>query len=200
MDVRAYAEERCKYFRSQAPLLWCPKYKRHAIIPFIDKRRIIGWVARKIDAGKEYAHIKCPNFPSDYMLNQHLRYRYKTVLVVEGAFDALAMRALCTFGNVISRKQINLLNQLKHSGRQIALLPDYKKEEWHSYWRTAKEQGWYLCVPEWPGDDGYSVADYIKDPGDSIKRNGLLYTIEVAMNSITNDYTYAEQILLRRSR
>jgi hypothetical protein len=110
------------------------------------------------------------------------------------------MRALCTFGNVISRKQINLLNQLKHSGRQIALLPDYKKEEWHSYWRTAKEQGWYLCVPEWPGDDGYSVADYIKDPGDSIKRNGLLYTIEVAMNSITNDYTYAEQILLRRSR
>ena len=203
LDVQYYVINRCHYFPSvisKTPLLWCPKYKRHVIIPFIDKRKIIGWIARKIDDGKEYAHIKCPNFPSDYMLNQHLRYAYKTVIVVEGAFDALAMRALCTFGNVISKKQINLLNQLQQAGRRIALLPDFKKDEWKNYWHTAKEQGWYLCVPEWPGDDGYSPVDYIKDPGDSIKRNGLLYTIEVAMNSLTNDYGYAEQILLRRSR
>lgn len=204
--VQDYVVRRCPIFRESErinnhnPFLWSPKFKRYVIIPFIEKQKIIGWIARKIDPGKEYAHVKCPSFPSDYMLNQHLRFAYNAVLVMQGSFDALALRGLCTFGSVISKKQINLLNQLKQAGRKIVLVPDFKEKEWINYLNIAKEQGWYLSVPDIWGADGFSPKDYIKDPGDSIQRHGLLYTVETVMKSISNDYGTAEATLLMRSR
>ncbi len=206
LDAQAYVLKRGSFFKDSphinkhSPLIWSPKYKRYVIIPFIERDKIIGWIARKIDPGNELAHLKCPKFPSDYMLNQTLRYRYPDVLVVEGAFDAMALRALCTFGNVISKKQANLLNQLKASGKRIVLVPDFKKNEWKAYLSAARQHGWFVSAPEWPGDDNYSSVDHIKDPGDSIKRNGLLYTVDTIMNVITNNYEDAERVLLQRSR
>lgn len=207
LDVQNYVLKRGRFFRDSDyintynPLLWCPKYKRHVIIPFLDKNRnFIGWIARKIDSGKEYAHIKCPKFPSDYMLNQNLRFSYSKVLITQGAFDAMALRGLCTFGSVVSKKQINLLNQLKEAGKTIVLVPDFKKDEWHDYLRTAREQGWSLSIPDTFGGDGTSPEDYIKDPGDAIKLHGLFHTIETIMNAITNNYMTAEAVLSMRSR
>lgn len=200
LDAQLYANDRCRFYMGQAPLLWCPRYSRYVIVPFIEKHKFIGWVARRID-DNGMPHIKSPGFPSDYMLNQHLRYRYQTVLVVESSFDALALRGLCTFGNVISRKQENLLNRLRDAGKRIVLIPDFHQNEWRDYWRTAKENSWYLSTPErWGGSDIESPEDYIKDPGESIKRHGLLYTIETIMNSITNNYFQTEIILASRSR
>jgi hypothetical protein len=201
LNVQHYVNERCKYFKHKAAFAWATnRYKRYVIIPFFDREnKIIGWIARKIDDGKEFAHIKCPKFPTHYMLNQHHRYKYDIVLVVEGAFDALALDALCTFGNVISDKQANLLNQLKAAGKKIVLLPDFKKDEWRSYWNAAKRNGWYIAAPVYPGDDGYSPADYIKDPGDSIKRNGVIYTLDAIMKSITDNYDMAAAFIEGRS-
>lgn len=198
-DCQNYVLGRGEFFREH-PFLWTPKYPRHVVYPFLHRDKIIGWIARKIDPGKEYAHIKCPNFPQDYMLNQQILYRYPDVLVQEGTFDAIALRSLCTFGNTISQRQVNLLNQAKKHGKRIVLLPDFKTNEWRAYWQTAKDNGWSLSVPVWPGGEGSSPKDYIKDAGDSIRRNGLLYTMEVVMNSITDDYSHAETILLLHSR
>ncbi len=206
IDAQNYMLKRGQFFKESvhikkySPLLWSPRYKRHVIIPFINNGEIIGWIARKIDPGKDLAHIKCPRFPSDYMLNQNLRFQYPDVFVVEGAFDAIALRALCTFGNVISKRQANLLNQLQNRGKRIVLIPDFEVDEWKSYLLMAERHGWSVSTPEWPGDDNYSPIDHIKDPGDSIKRNGLLYTLEIIMKSITNNYEDAKLILTRRSR
>lgn len=203
LDVQKYTIERSKYFmfRTQTPFMWCPKYKRHIIVPLYEKTKLIGWVARKIDPGAEYAHIKCHNFPTDYMMNQGRRFDFKTVLVVQGTFDALALGALGTFGSVISKKQVNLLNQLAGSGRRIVVVPDFKGNEWMNYIQRARQHGWHVCVPgRWGGSDIESPEDYIKDPGDSIKRHGLLYTVETIMNNITQDYDTAELTLLSRSR
>lgn len=201
LAVQRYVANRCKFFLNKCAFAWSPKYKRYVIIPFFDREnKIIGWIARKIDDGKEFAHIKCPKFPSHYMLNQHIRYKYDIVLVVEGAFDAIGLDCLCTFGNVISDKQANLLNQLKAAGKKIVVLPDYKKDEWKPYFHSAKKHGWYIGIPDYPGDDGYSPVDYIKDPGESIERNGVLYTLDAIMKSITNNYDTAEFELARHSR
>lgn len=206
LAVQHYTFERCQYFlnRTKTPFLWSPKYKRYVIIPLYNdrqKNKIIGWIARKIDRGSEFAHIKCSKFPTDYMINQECRFDFNTVLVVQGTFDALALGALGTFGSVLSKKQTNLLKHLAETGRRIVLVPDFKGNEWLNYLHTAREHGWYVAVPDtWGGSDNEAPEDYIKDPGDSIKRHGLLYTVESLMKSITNDYGTAEALLLMRSR
>lgn len=196
LDCQRYVLGRGR-FHSQHPFVWSPKYPRHVIYPCQHKRKFVAWIARKIDPGKEFAHIKCQGFPSNYMLNQDQIYRYRTILVTEGVFDAIAVRGLCTFGNTLTRRQINLLNASLGGGRRVALLPDYQKDEWRPYWQTAKENGWYLCCPKWVRHEG---EPHIKDASDSVKLNGLLLTIECVMNGITNDYEYAQQFLAKRSR
>jgi len=193
IDAQRYVLRRGSVFVESA-FYWSPKYPRHVIYPFYYRRKIIGWIARKIDPGKEFAHIKCPNFPTDYMLNQDTAYKKGKgiCLVQEGTFDAVALKSLCTFGNTISKKQINFLNQVKESGRKVVLLPDFQQNEWMAYWQTAKDNGWHLSVPHWPDSQ---LNNRIKDAGESIQRNGLLLTVEAIMNAITDDYVSAASIL-----
>lgn len=203
-DVQQYVANRCQFFLDRlelTPLMWSPKYKRHVIITFRENNKTIGWIARKVDKGPEFAHIKCANFPTDYMLNQGRRTEFTDVLVMQGAFDAIALRGMCTFGSAISTKQINLLNQLKEIGRRVVLIPDFRGNEWQNYLKMAEIHGWYISVPEhWGGSGNEAPEDYIKDPGDSIRRHGLLYTLETVMNSTTNDYGTAGAIMRMRSK
>jgi hypothetical protein len=196
VDCQRYVLDRGR-FHDEHPFVWSPKYPRHAIYPCLHKGKIVAWIARKIDPGKELAHVKCRGFPSDYMHYQDQIYRYPTVLVVEGIFDAIAVRGLCTFGNTLTRKQINLLNAACRSGRRVALLPDYQKDEWKSYWQTAKENNWHLSCPKWVRYEG---EPHIKDPSDSVKLNGLMLTVECAMKTITNDYEFARKFVTEQSR
>jgi hypothetical protein len=196
LDCQRYVLDR-GWFHNQYPFVWTPEYSRHVIYPCQHNRRIVGWIARKIDPGKEFAHVKCKDFPRDYMFNQDQIYRHSTVLVTEGVFDAIAVRGLCTFGNTLTPRQINLLNASLGKGRRVALLPDYQKDEWRPYWQTAKENSWYLSCPKWVQ---YEDEPHIKDASDSVRLNGLLLTMECVMNGITNDYEYAQQFLAERSR
>jgi len=196
LDCQRYVLDR-GWFHREHPFVWCSKHPRHVIYPCQHRGKIVAWIARKIDPGKEFAHIKCQEFPPDYMLNQDQICRYRTVLVTEGVFDAIAVLGLCTFGNALTQRQINLLNAACRKGRRVALLPDYQKDEWKAYWETAKENGWYLSCPNWVRYEGEPP---IKDASDSVKLNGRLLTIECVMKGITNDYEYALQFLVERSR
>jgi hypothetical protein len=195
LDCQRYVLDRGR-FHNQYPFVWTPEYSRHVIYPCQHNRRIVGWIARKIDPGKEFSHVKCKDFPRDYMFNQDQIFRYSTVFVTEGLFDAIAVQGLCTFGNTMTLKQINLLNASLGKGRRVALLPDYQKDEWRPYWQTAKENGWYLSCPKWVQ---YEDEPHIKDASDSVRLNGLLLTMECVMNGITNDYQFAEKFLAERS-
>jgi hypothetical protein len=204
LDVRNYVAERCKYslYRTDIKIFfWSPQFKRHVIIAFYDRydRDIIGWIARKIDPGRDFAHIKCKNFPTNFMFNQNNRYRYNIVMVVGGIFDSINLDCLCSFGNVITKKQINMLNELKDNGKKIVLIPDLKGLEWKIYLDVAKKNNFLISIPEYPGN-GNNKLDYIKDPGESIERNGVLYTLEAIINGITDDYVHAESMLILHSK
>lgn len=197
VDCQRYVLNRGNLF-VEHPFLWSPKYPRYVIYPFEYHDRVIGWIARNIDPEKNYAHLKCTNFPTDYMLNQEHAWHQPNCLVQEGTFDAVALRSLCTFGNVVSRKQVNFLNRVKLAGKRIILLPDYQKDEWVPYWQTAKEHGFSLCVPQWPNSG--TGEDHIKDAGESIQRNGLIRTVEAILEGITDNYHLAKITLSARSR
>jgi hypothetical protein len=197
MAAQKYITTRSKWFERYNGLLWSPQYKKYIIIPFVYKKKIIGWIARRID-DDGLKHIKCTNFPTDYMYNQEIIYRRNNYIVVqEGALDAMVFHTLCTFGAKLSPKQINLLN---NTGKNIILLPDYKKNEWKSYWETAKENNWFLSCPIYPGSRNDNDIDHIKDAGESLSKNGLLLTTEVIMKSITKDYDRARMIYVTNSR
>lgn len=194
-EAYAYIQSRGDCF-GPYPFCWSPEYRKHVIIPFVHRDKIIGWIGRRFTTDKGATHIKCPNWPTDYMLRQEHIYKHDTVLVVQGAFDAIAIEGLCSFGNVLTPRQVNLLNQ---SGKKIILVPDYKGTEWRQYWQTAKDNHWSLSVPDWGGN--YMGTDHIKDPGDAIKRMGLLATMQKLMSpkSITTDYVDAELSCIQRS-
>lgn len=177
------------------PFCWSPKYPAYVLIPFLYQNKIIGWIGRRTIKDNGLRHLKCPDWPTDYMLNQDHIYEKKKVLVVQSAFDAIALDCVCTFGSKISQKQINLLN---HSGREIILVPDYLGTEWKSYLQAAKANKWSLAIPDWGGS--YQGIDHIKDPGEAIQRMGLLCTVQKLVDSITTDYARAELEYGMRSR
>lgn len=197
--AQKYLIDRSPIFTKYQSFLWSPQYKKYVIIPFIYKKKLIGWIARRIDKTEGLVHIKCGGFPTDYMFNQELIYHknHKVVLVQEGTFDAIAFDSLCTFGSKLSKKQINLL---KSVDKKIVLLPDYKSNEWRSYWEIAKENNWYLACPVYPGTNLINETDHIKDAGESLTKNGLLLTMRTIIESITKDYEYARMIYVRYSK
>jgi hypothetical protein len=164
---------------------WNSEYANRVLVPLTHHKKNVGWIGRKITPGG-MPHLKCPDFPADFMLNQDQIYRYDVILVLESHFDAIALDALCTFGNTFTQKQINLLNKSK---KRKVLLPDYQGKEWRSYWQTAKNNDWSLAIPEWGGN--YGPVDHIKDAGESIKRYGVLDTLNRIMSNITDNYSDA---------
>jgi hypothetical protein len=185
-DCQKYVLNRGTLF-VEYPFVWCPKFPRHVFYPFEYHNKIIGWIARAIDEDNKYRHMKCQDFPRDYMLHQDQAYRNGMVIVQEGVFDAVALHSLCTFGGSISKRQVNFLKQVQASGRKVVLLPDQKDQEWMSYWETAKMNGFHISVPEYPHGKLYRI----KDVGDSIRHNGLILTVEAIVAGMTNNYTTA---------
>lgn len=183
-DVQNYLRNRTKLFEKIEDFYWSAEYPFYAILAMRYRDQIVGWVGRDIRKNARIPHLKSKEFPADYMLNQDRLHEFDTILVVESHFDASLLNCVCTFGNTLSQKQINLLNKQK---KKIVLLPDYQKNEWRQYWKTAKEQGWYLAYPKWDGSSSgkYGKVDHIKDAGDAIERFGLLYTINKIMDETT---------------
>lgn len=98
--------------------------------------------------------------------------------------DAVAMDCLASRAARLTQKQINLLNL---SGKDIVLIPDRDAPE--AFIETAKAQGWLLACPEW-GSKGKHKQ--IKDIGESVEVNGCLKTIELIMQSVTDNHLKAE--------
>src|ERR1044071_3894892 len=146
-DAQRYVLKRGVFFIHH-PFFWSPVYPRHVIQPCGHHNKVIGWIARKIDPGKDMRHVKCSGFPSDFMMNQEHAYERSLCIVQEGAFDAAALKSLCTFGNQVRPKQENFLNQVKASGRKVVLVPDAQKQEWIPYVDCAEKNGWYLSTPK----------------------------------------------------
>jgi hypothetical protein len=179
---------------TQFPFVWCPEYPRRVIIPLINSQRIIGWISRAIDSDNPTRWLKCAGFPTGFMFQQDtLGYSDAAapILVMQNPFDAIAVSGIATFGSRLSIPQAALL---KTSRRQTILVPDFKGNEWESYWKAAEGYEFAIACPRWAGEDG------IKDTGEAIQRLGLLATIEETLVGKTTDYDLAYEFLRTHSR
>ena len=148
--------------------------------------KIVGYMGRNIKR-KQGKNRFIQKAPADYMFNQHLLNLQsgKYAFIVESPLDAIAINGLATRESRLTQKQINLL---KIGGKEPVLIPDLKKGEWEPYLTTAEENVWFISVPD-------SKRNFGKDVGDSVKQNGLLYTLESLTQGMTKNYTKARMQL-----
>lgn len=146
------------------------------IIPFFHHSKIIGYTARRnhdqeTKISKYYGHT-----PNDYMFNQDkLENDDPYIFLVEGIFDAIAIKGVAVLGNSLTDRQINLL---KHSKKQIILIPDRNKAGEHLL-EQSLDNDWYVSIPEWDS--------YIDDVASATKKYGRLYVLENILNTKTKN-------------
>jgi hypothetical protein len=185
-DCREYLEGRTPWLED-FPFVWSPEQPRRVIIPLTNNGKNIGWISRAIDANNPIRYLKCPEFPTGFMLNQD---RFVSGdgrrMVMQNPFDAMVLKGLATFGSRLSIAQAALLCKFR-GNRNIILIPDFKGEEWKSYLQAAETYNFRICCPEW--------ATEYKDAGEALTNLGLLLTTETIMESITDNYELASTFL-----
>jgi hypothetical protein len=158
------------------------------IIPFFHRDKIVGWTAR-------YAGKPPSGTPRYYNSDIQPGYLFncdaltkgsrRFVIVVEGAFDAIAIDAVAVLGSEISRQQLQWLHS---ADREIIVMPDRQKQN-QGLIDVALQQGWSVSFPDWEDD--------VKDAADASCRYGKLLALSTIISSRTNS---ALQIGTKRQR
>ncbi len=149
------------------------------IIPFYHHGKIVGYTARTFTdnskLSKYYAETQ-----TDYLFNQDkLEGDNKVIILVEGVFDAIAIKGVASMGNLLTEKQINLLNR---SQKEIIVVPDRAKTG-SGLVEQAIKNNWKVSMPIW------DIGD-IDDVASATKKYGRLYTLKTILDSaITNKDT-----------
>ena len=184
--VMQFAVSRLGDFVKKVPLYWSEEHAYYLIMPYTHyKGKIVGYLGRHIyhTSGSKRFIQRAPN---DYLYNQHLltTYSARYLFVVESPMDAMLLGCVAARNDRLTDKQINLL---KVSGKDIVMIPDCKKGETSEFVKTATDNDWFVSVPKWTGK---SNPDRLKttDIGQSIQKDGLLYTIEIIMKAATRNY------------
>lgn len=184
--VMKYARERFgPDFVKKFPFFWTEEHPYYLILPYYHyKEKVVGYLGRHIyiDHGSRRFIQQAP---SDYLYNQHLlsTYSARYLFVVESPMDAVQLGCVAVRNDKLTAKQINLL---KVSGKDIVMMPDYKKGEWEGFVKIAHDNNWFVSVPRWTGRTNPEKLR-TTDIGQSIIKNGLLYTIELLMSATTRD-------------
>ena len=173
-------------FADNFPLYWTEKHPYYVILPYYHyKEKIVGYLGRHI------YHTKGPKrfiqrAPNDYLFNQHLlrNYNARYLFVVESPFDAALLGCVAARNDRLTNKQINLL---KVSGKDIVMVPDCKAGESTEFVRQAEENNWFVSIPKWTGNHNPDILR-TTDIGQSVTKNGLLYTIELMMKGATRNF------------
>ncbi len=196
--VMAYAVERFgRDFVKKFPFYWTEEHAYYLIMPYLHYQdKIVGYLGRHIyleKGGKRFIQ----RAPSDYLFNQHMlrTYSARYLFVVESPMDAAHLGCVAVRNDQLTEKQLNLL---KVSGKDIVVVPDFKKGEWDGFVDTAEDNQWFVSIPNWTGRTN---PDPLKttDIGQSVKKDGLLYTIELMMKATTRNYARARVELTARS-
>jgi hypothetical protein len=196
--IMAYAVARFgKEFIKKFPFQWSEEHPYYLILPYFHYQdKIVGYLGRHIyvkSGGKRFIQ----RAPGDYLYNQHLlsSYTARYLFVVESPMDAVQLGCVAARNDTLTKKQLNLL---RVSGKDIVMVPDFKKGEWGGFLKIAQDNNWFMSIPKWPGN---SNPESMKttDIGQSIIKNGLLYTIDLLMKATTRNFKRAEAELIMRS-
>jgi len=175
-EVAAYLFDRCPYFlECDYPFMWSRSHPRHVILPYIHTGgQIVGYLGRCIDEDHG-ARRFMQKAPRDYMFGQHTVYENKDefLFVVESPFDAVLLHGVGIRENKLTIRQINLLKRVR---RKIVMVPDRVKGDMEPFIKAAADNDWYVFIPK------------EKDIGDTIRKNGLLWSIQSITSGMTKNY------------
>lgn len=149
------------------------------IIPFYHHGKIVGYTARTFTDNKKLSKYYAKT-QADYMFNQDkLEGDSEIIFLMEGVFDAISIKGIASMGNMLTDKQINLLNK---SNKEIIVVPD-RSRTGSALVEQAIEQKWKVSIPQW--DFGN-----IDDVANATKEYGRLYTVDSILKSVlTNPET-----------
>lgn len=173
-------------------LHWSPltdhNLHNRVIIPFYYQNKIVGWTARGISPivlPKYYT-----NSQPDYVFNlDHQVPNRSVVVVVEGAFDAMAVDGVAILGAECSSRQADLIEGL---GKDVILVPDFDvttksgKKIWAGKRLVdqAISRGWGVSFPVW--------SETHKDVSAAVAEYGKLFVFKTILDSVQTSSTKIE--------
>ena len=158
---------------------WTPqvehKLSHRVILPFFYQNKIVGYTARTFVDGIIPKYHS--DHPSQFVFNLDQQHKEnKFVIVVEGAFDAMAIDGVAVLSSNITLQQAELIEAL---GKKVIVVPDFdqhvNKQE-RKVWPgqqlidCALEYGWSVSFPVW--------SEQVKDVSDSVVKYGKLFTLK----------------------
>ena len=162
------------YWTSNTYFSW----NQRVIIPFYHHGKIVGYTGRTFTDNPKLSKYYSRQ-PEDFMFNQDkLEGDLDTIMLVEGVFDAIAIKGVDILGNTLTQKQINLLNISK---KRIILVPD-RNEAGRRLLDQVLDQGWEISIPKLWMDD-----KKVRDCASSTKRYGRIVTLEQIIKSATKN-------------
>lgn len=161
---------------------WTPeaehKLSHRVIIPFYYQDEIVGYTARTfVDGIVPKYHSDHPSQFVFNLDNQHKENKF--VIVVEGAFDAMAIDGVAVLSSNITLQQAELIEAL---GKKVIVVPDFdqhiskvNRRVWpgRQLIDCALEYGWAVSFPVW--------SEKVKDVSDSVKNYGKLFTLKTIL-------------------
>jgi hypothetical protein len=167
-EVKQYAESRG--LLGLYPLLYFPDdilYAKRLVVPFTYNSEIVGWTARHINPPDKRTPKYLHKMTSGYVFNvdRFANSKREIVIVVEGAFDAIAIDGVSILGNHVTPEQAHLIEKL---GKRIIVCPDRDKAG-KELIDEALALGWEVSFPPW--------EKHIKDADDAVKKYGRLATV-----------------------
>ena len=141
------------------------KFKNRIILPLTYNGNIVGYSARQINSGNNYAKYITTQ-PTNYVFNMDRQKNDKKyVIVSEGYFDALLTDGVAIGSNYVSDEQAEVIESL---GKEIIAIPDANKAS-ERFIMSAIDRGWSVSFPPWEND--------ITDVNDAVKKYGRYFTI-----------------------
>lgn len=183
MDAVKYVSDR-KIDMQRYEFYWTPevdnKLNYRVIIPFKWQGETIGYTARAFVDGIKPKYYT--QHEPDFVFNTNeQKADSKFILVIEGAFDAMAIDGVAILGNECSEQQADIIDSF---GREVIVVPDfdvhvnkYGNKVWpgETLVDRAIEYGWSVAFPVW--------SETCKDVGEAVERYGKLFVLKTILDS-----------------
>jgi hypothetical protein len=167
---------------------WTPevehKLSHRVIVPFFYQRKIVGYTARAFNDDIKPKYYS--DHPSHFVFNlDNQAKENKFVLVVEGAFDAMAVDGVAVLSGDIAEQQADLIEDL---GKEVIVVPDFDvhvnkqgKKVWpgRQLIDRAIEYGWSVSFPVW--------AEQVKDVSEAVGKYGKLFTLVSILDAVESN-------------
>lgn len=155
------------------------KFRKRLFLPYRYRDQIVGYSARLIGNNidknsKKYIVQK----PKHFLFNlDRQRFNRKTVIVVEGDYDAISIDGVSVGTNTLDKQQISLIDQLN---KKTVVLPD-SDSAGLGLVEAALENGWAVSFPEW--------MDIYKDANEATMHLGRSMVVRSILTSAIDNTT-----------